>query len=92
MKQRLLMGAPVLMKIAAPKKEAPSALYLKLTETALDEACEYIRRDDKSFTQMDEVAQDYMIDAYNLFNWYFHWTKKAPAKWQRLYQLFEMEE
>lgn len=89
MKQRLLMGAPVLLKIAAPKKEAPSAMYLKLVESAIDEACKFAERDGRSFDDMDSDSQEFMVDTYKLFNWFFHWTKKAPVKWARLYQMFE---
>ena len=88
----LLMSAPVLLKIAAPKKEPPALIFLKLAESAIDEACKYAERDGNALCNMDEAMQEYMLDTYNLFNWYFHWTKKAPAKWARLYQLFEMEE
>lgn len=92
MKQRMLMGAPVLLKIAAPKQEPPALIYLKLTESAIDEACKYAERDNRSLSEMDEAMQDYMIDTYNLLKWYFHWTKNAPVKWARLYQLFETKE
>ncbi len=92
MKQCLLMGAPVLLKIAAPKKEPPAPIYLKLVEAGIDEACKYAERDGNAFSDMEPALQDYMIDTYNLLKWYFHWTKNAPAKWARLYQIFESKE
>jgi len=96
MRQKRLIGAPVLLKIAAQKSEPPAQRFLELAANELDYAAflaTFNKVTIENFETFDEETQNYFVDCYKLWQWFLFWSAvEPPAKWQVLKNLFDKEE
>ena len=87
---KCLMGAPVLLKIAAKKSEPPHMIFLRLAQQSFDDAEKWLRAGEVfDFDELDEATQDFMIDTYKLKKWYVQFDKWDSKRWSALTKLFE---